>query len=154
MCFTKNGAHLAHSCLPLCCCNVPRSTCAQATAWLCDPLLLGFSCWWELLQLCWWLLPSAGCPSCLTPVRPCRWSGGSFPWLVACLRYLNTQAPSDKPQLTTPSYIYIKTFVLLVMGERSEGCSLQTISRMTFQEVSGQIIYPDRSRRSLKAYVD
>lgn len=54
---------------------------------LCDPLHVGCSCWWELLQQCWWLLPSAGCPSCLTPARPCRWSKGSFLWLVVCLRY-------------------------------------------------------------------
>lgn len=60
---------------------------AMTPACLCDPLLVGFSCWCELVQLCWWLLPSAGCPSCLTPVRPCRWSGGSFPWLAVCLRY-------------------------------------------------------------------
>lgn len=91
----------------------------RAPAWLCDPLLLGFSCWWELLQLCWWLLPSAGCPSCLTPVRPCRWPGGSFPWLAACLRYCNTQAVSVKPQLTTQSYIYKKTFALLACHGRA-----------------------------------
>lgn len=74
-------------------CFFVLATCLDRFCWamtpvcLCDPLLIGFSCWCELVQLCWWLLPSAGCPSCLTPVRPCRWSGGFFPWLVVCLRY-------------------------------------------------------------------
>lgn len=50
-------------------------------------LHVGSSCWWESLQPWWWLLPSAGCPFCLTPSRLCRWSGGFFPWLEVCLRY-------------------------------------------------------------------
>lgn len=94
---------------------------------LCDPRLIGCSCWWELLQLCWWLLPSAGCPSCLTPVRPCRWSGGSFPWLVVCLRYsrlscLNQNQPENHIWMTWP--FQINLFSLVVMQASKKSSSL------------------------------
>lgn len=95
---------------------------AMTPACLCDPLLVGFSCWCELVQLCWWLLPSAGCPSCLTPVRPCRWSGGSFPWLAVCLRYCRQfsihepQTTSDELELRTLSYQKNKSVVVFVMS--------------------------------------
>lgn len=55
---------------------------------VCDPFNVGRWCYWKSQLQCWWLLPSAGCPFCLTPLRPCRCSGESFQWLEACLRYM------------------------------------------------------------------